>query len=491
MKNMNRFHKGSIVIQVLAFMSIGIVIISGFVKWGMGSVRLARQAEQKEQALQIAEAGIDYYRWHLAHDAADFQDGTGAAGPYLHPFYDKSGVQIGQYALTISQPTLGSSIVNITSTGTVLANPSISRAVKVRVGKPSFAKYAAISNSDLYIGANIQGPMHSNGMINLVTDSADNIVTSSKTKGTTTWATSPTKWAVWGSGDPNWPTPLTTTTATFLGGRDIGVPALDFAGITVNLTTMKAATVAPHLYPASGVSGYHIVLKTTGVYDIYKVNTIVATPGGAGCNSKEWWNTSGACANKPNTSWSIATETILPGATGLNVPFPSNGLIFVEDNLWIDGTINGARLTFVAANVGSTPLRNIIVNNNLRYTNYDGTDVIGLIAQDNFWVGLKGGETLRIDAAILAQTGRVSRMLYQGCGTDDVKNDIYFYGMWATNKRYQYGFLNSAAAGNCGGVASGYNGNRTYEYDGNLLYGPPPYFPATADNYQIITWDEI
>ena len=79
-KNHEKKHRGSIIIQVIAFSAISIVILSGIVSWAMMSVKLARHAEHGEQALHVAEAGVDYYRWHLAHAPTDYQDGTGTAG---------------------------------------------------------------------------------------------------------------------------------------------------------------------------------------------------------------------------------------------------------------------------------------------------------------------------------------------------------------------------------------------------------------------------
>jgi len=85
-----------------------------------------------------------------------------------------------------------------------------------------------------------------------------------------------------------------------------------------------------------------------------------------------------------------------------NYPNPTNGLIFVEDNAWVDGQINGARMTLVAAKYPDTGTRpDIIVNSDLKYTNYDGTDVVALIAQGDFTTGLVSQDTIRIDAAII------------------------------------------------------------------------------------------
>jgi hypothetical protein len=33
--------------------------------------------------------------------------------------------------------------------------------------------------------------------------------------------------------------------------------------------------------------------------------------------------------------------------------------------------------------------------------------------------------------------------------------------------------------------------NRDITYDANLLYAPPPSFPLTSDQYQIISWQEV
>jgi hypothetical protein len=476
---------GSVLIPVIAFMTIGIIVVSGFVNWGVASVRLARQAQQKEQAIQIAEAGIDYYRWHLAHAPTDFQDGTGTVGPYVHDFFDKQGVKIGEFALTIDPPPVGSTVVTITATGTVVANPGVQRAVKTRIGKQSFAKYAVLSNSDISIGASIIGPMHSNGFLYMVSGSAANLMTSTKTTGTSSLSTVTRRWGVYDAGDPIPPASLTTTTATFNAGREIGVPALDFAGITVDLAQMKtAAQTSGKYYAASGSGlGYHIVLANNDTFNIYTVNTLAT--GGGGCEAREWWNTP-SCPIIPNSSWSINTQTILGGGT--NVPFPANGIIFVEDNVWVDGSITTARLTIAAANLsGIGTQKNIIVNSDLRYNATSGAEVIGLIAQDNFWIGVNSSMDLRVDAAILAQNGRVSRYGYRNCTNED-RSDLTLYGMFASNKRYAYGNLGSGCST---GFSSGYQDTRTYIYDPYLLYGPPPSFPLTSAQYQILSWDEI
>ena len=106
---------GLILINVLVFSLLGIAIVTFFISWTSNSIMVAQRTLSKEQAFQIAEAGVDYYRWHLAHSPSDFKDGTGDNGPYTHPFYDKNGERIGEFVLTITPPLTGSTIVTIKS----------------------------------------------------------------------------------------------------------------------------------------------------------------------------------------------------------------------------------------------------------------------------------------------------------------------------------------------------------------------------------------
>lgn len=478
--------KGSIIIEVIAFASIGMLILSGLVQWALFSVSAAHRNEGREQAALIAEAGVDYYRWHLAHAPTDFQDGTATSGPYVHDYYTRSGEKIGTYSLAITPPILGSTMVTVRSTGRIDTDPSVSRTIEVKFAKPSFAKYAVISNSDISIGADIYGPMHSNGGIYMNAGTAYNVITSAKTTFNSTTTSFATEWGVYTDSDPTPPTPFATVTARFSAGREVGVPALDFTGITVNLAQLKTdAQSAGSYYAASGALGYHIVLQTNDTYDLYRVNT--AASGGGACEARQWWSYP-SCPSVANAKWSINGQTLI----GNDVPFPANGIIFTEDHLWVDGTVNGARLTLAAATIPDVGTRkNIIVNSDLRYTNYDGQDVIGLIAQDNFFVGVVSADNLRIDGAIIAQNGRVSRYAYRNCGGYDVQTSITFYGMFASNQRYAYGNLGGVCTASPGSFSSGYNTTRTYIYDPFLLYGPPPSFPLTSDQYQVISWDEI
>jgi hypothetical protein len=263
----------------------------------------------------------------------------------------------------------------------------------------------------------------------------------------------------------------------FLTGRQVGVPAVDFAGITTNLSTIKTnAQSGGKYYAASGALGYYILLKTNGTFDIYKVNSL--TTGNSSCNN----SATQASDQTGWGTWSINTKTLVASS----VAFPANGLIFVEDHLWIDGKINTARLT-IAAGVLPDVIANrksITVNNNLLYTNYDGTDALSLIAQNNINAGLSSIDTMRIDGALIAQNGRIGRYYYNSsCGANYLQTSLTLDGMLASSLRYGFAY------GSASSVTSGYQ-TRDIIYDSNLLYAPPPSFPLTSNQYSIISWKE-
>jgi Tfp pilus assembly protein PilX len=479
--NRTSFHKGSLLIQVVAFMTIGVFIVSGLVQWAALAVRSARHAEQHEQAMQIAEAGIEYYRWHLAHAPTDFQDGTATSGPYIHDFFDKGGVKIGTFTLTITPPPTGSTLVTVRSSGKILTDTAVMRTIETKFAKPSLAKYAVVANADMRFGAGTEvfGPIHANGGIRF-DGLAHNIISSARTSyddpDHNESGADPLEFGVHTHIVPNDPLPpaaVPSRTDVFQTGRQFPVPAFDFTGLTGDLAQMKTdAQANGRYYAASGGQGYYILLKTNDTFDIYRVNAIAPPGGGCDDSGQTGWGT-----------WSINGFGSAKTSVALDVPFPSNGLIFAEDHLWVDGQINSARLTIVAATFPDSPAtrKSITVNNDLLYTNYDGQDVLALIAQGNFNVGMQSAATLRIDAALIAQNGRTGRYYYEsGCSPYHARTMLTLYGMIATNQRYGFAYTDG----------TGY-ATRNIVYDVNLLYSPPPSFPLTTSQYQIISWDEI
>lgn len=492
--NLNN-RSGQLSLQMIFFAAIVVILVTGFSFAALSFLKLSVRSFNKASAFAVAEAGLEYYRWHLAHAPTDYWDGRGSTstGPYVHDYYDKSGNKIGTFSLDIEPPLYGSTIVTITSTGRVLADDSIQKVIKVRLGIPSLAKFAVASNDNLRFGEGTEvfGEIMSNGGIHF-DGLAHNYIRSAQADykdpdhagndefGVHTHRNIPPSTGI----DPTFrpleappTTPVPSRTDVFEVGREFPVPALDFPGLTQNLAQIKSDAQSGGLYFGdSGKFGYHVVLKTDDTFGLYRVDSLVPRPNG--CISvlgEQDWDT-----------WSIkdGSETLLS-----NYPFPSNGLVFLEDDVWVSGQINEARLTIAVGRFpeNSSNYAHITINNDILYTNYDGRDSLALIAQGNINAGLVSEDDLRVDAALVSQQERIGRYYYRPptqnqnrCAPYHIRDTITLYGTIITNKRYGFAFTDG----------TGYQ-NRNLIYDSNLLFAPPPSFPLTSDSYQIISWEEI
>ncbi len=470
---------GAILATLLIVSSAAAMILGAIIVWAGANVKLVRQQRERELALHVAEAGVNYYRWHLAHAPTDYKNGTNQNGPYVIPYYDKDGVKVGTYTLTITPPVTGSTVVTVESVGSLVTSSS-SRAVRVKLAIPSIAKYAIVADANMRFGEGtvVNGLLHSNGGIRF-DGTAYNLVTSARSTYTDTDSDACTSnsWAVHtclGTNDPAPNTALPIRSDVFTAGRQFPIPEVDFVGLTSDLAQMKTLAQSNGRYLASsGSQGYRIVFRTDDKFDLYRVTSVTSA--------------SASCRNNSNSgavgwgTWTISNG----GGNGTFMAtynLPANGIIFVEDNVWVDGTINTARVTLVAARfpLSSNPPA-ITLNKDLRYTNLNGQDVIGLIAQGNINAGLSSASVMRIDAALISQNGRIGRYHYASqCGAGYVRNDLVLYGMLATNERYGFAYTDN----------TGYT-NRIINYDPHLLYAPPPSFPLTSDHYELISWEEL
>ncbi len=489
------FSSGLVLVNVLIFATIAITITIGLVNWSSQIFRTVKNLQQREQALQVAEAGLEYYRWHLAHFPSDFSDGTSTPGPYVHTFADDMGNILGSYSLTITPPRLGSTLVTVKSVGT-LASTSITRTLQTILAIPSFAKYAFVANDFMRFGSGtvVNGPIHSNqgihfdGLANNIVQSALATTTDpDNSRACSPYPSCATEWGVYtlsGTDDPQPPTGLPNRPDVFVAGRQVAMPAVSFSGITANFNLLQTQAIASdpvgNKYNISGSGngnyGYHIIFNYssgTTTYDLYKVKSLRSAPSGCSNDLDQTnWGT-----------WSIDTSGGSQSLVSSGNKLPSNGVIFISDNVWVEGTVgNNARITIAAAKLPqpATP-PDIIVNTNLLYAVKDGSNVIGLISQGNVTIGLYSDDSFEIDGALVAQNGRVGRFYYASdCNSTYQRTTITIYGMIATFIRYGFAYTDN----------TGYT-NRNITYDPNLLYGPPPSFPLSASSYVPLSWQEL
>jgi len=487
---------GASLLIVLILTSVFIVIVGAATQYSISHLRFTRERIDRELALTIAEAGANYYRWHLAHVPDDFQDGTGAPGPYVHEYRDASGDVVGTYSLEITPPPSGSTIVTIVSTGWANSRPNMKRTVALTLGVRSLTQYAVVANDIMRFGegTEIWGPVHSNRGVRL-DGYTHNIMTASVPSyndpdhggnnefGVHTHVTQ-------GSGvDQSFrpkeapPGVVEVRADVFGAGRSFPVPEIDFNGITLDMAQMKTVASDAGIYlSASGGYGYRIHFNTNDTVDIRRVTTL------ATCRYRH--NAHQAWTNYADI-FSISTEASFTykGVSSIGLPLPANGLIFVEDDVWVDGQIDGARVTVVAAREPlASGTATIVVNNDLKYTNYDGTDAIGLIAQTDVSAGYYSEDDIQIDGALIAQKGRVGRYYYaphpganyspNGCEANIYRDTLTLNGSIATNQRYGFAYTDG----------TGY-AKRNLNFDTNMVFAPPPFFPTTGE-YTVLAWEE-
>jgi len=453
-------NRGAILVLLLFVVFLFSIMMFPVINYAVIESQVIKSNASREQALQIAEAGINYYQWHLAHYPNDYKDGTNTAGPYVHTYIDYDTQEVvGQYSLVITPPATGSTIVTIASTGSTITNPSVKRTIIARYGIPSLALYSFLSNDLIWIGngETVNGQMQSNngirfdGIGNAPIGSAKSTYTCPSNQGSPCPAV---KNGIWGSASQAvknfWQFP---------------VPAVDFSAITSNLANMKSLAQGGGIYlPPSNTNGYSLVFNSAGTVSVYKVTSLRNTPTA--------WDISGAAHNE-DIDYNNRTLQY-------TVAIPSNGIIYIEDKVWVEGTVKGrvmvaaAKLPYVASTAPT-----IYIPNNILYAAKDGTNMLGLLAQKDIVVTYYAPTNIEIDAALISQNGSTLFFYYSPA---QIKNSITIYGSIMSFGQWTWTWVNGG-----GTITSGFT-TTTSTYDNNLLYGPPPSFPLSALGYKQLSW---
>ncbi len=93
---------GFTTLLVLGFMGVFMIVLGTITSYAFEQARYGRALLAREQALHIAEGGLEYYRWFLAHNPGNLANGTGLPGPYTYTVDDPEGGTLGSAALTVT-----------------------------------------------------------------------------------------------------------------------------------------------------------------------------------------------------------------------------------------------------------------------------------------------------------------------------------------------------------------------------------------------------
>lgn len=467
-KYLRNSKKGAVLIAALTFLTILSIVGLALTDLVISQNKLAKIRIAEEYSFQIAEAGLNYARWRLAHNPADFSIAAD------QPLADPEGGTIGYYNIDFTPPSLGENITSITATGWYGNFQNLERIVAARYGKKAFTFYAFLFDSPVWFGGPaVDGRVHSNNGIRM--DSTGNAkITSAKESYTCTaiHGCDPpmTKPGIWGSGGNQnlWAFPVSN---------------IDFNGVTTDLSVLKDLTEKQAIglfLPKQGIpKGYDLNFLANGTVEIYKVNTVKQPVTRYRWEDGSW--------KRFTVSLDIDQETLIADLSPYILA--PNDLIFAETDVWVRGAVRG-RLTVVAAKLPdvSSDHKDIIIGsgyNNLTYANYDGSSVLGLIAQRNILISLEVPNNLRIDGVLMAQKGFIGRDYYPSPPCCRIRNSITTFGSMISKdfSDPEFRWVNYA-----GQTVGGFNQNLN-SYDSNLTYDPPPYFPVFGD-YDFISWEE-
>lgn len=518
---MKRSEQGFTIASVLSLLGVAVIIAGVALQVILTNFSTGARNVRSQKAFNIAEAGINYYLWHLSHNAADFKDGQTTPvtqdpqlgwGPYEHTYIDDNAQNAGTFTLWIKPQGNGSTVATVRSIGKVAGTTAI-RTVEAQVGAASFASYGLVSDTAFWFGSTetASGPIHSNQGMRL-----DGPSNSDATSANQTYVP-PNNLGGDGASHPGvWcHTSVTTPVNCALRSKvdwRYPVVSVDFNQVSGSLCTMKkvafsndgataalaglgnACSQTPNTRTAAYLPqratngsydiarGYLIELNSNGKYNLYQVNG----------------------ENDQAASYTAALTRVLVAS---NIDIPSSGVIFAEDNVWVrSNTTFPGRVTIAAGRLATANSAHIVVADDILYSTKNGQDAIGLVAEANVLIApyappSSGAFNFEVDAATLSQANSVTwpdkyRTNTSRCTRGWINNNqtFTFYGSVATRQTWTWIWQRGSSCGDAvfksgTGYISGVLNNTT-QYDYNLLYAPPPSFPITS-GYNILSWREV
>jgi Tfp pilus assembly protein PilX len=448
------------------------------------------------ESLGVAEAGLNRYLWMVASgqscEANDFAI-PGVTEGDVHTqtasLADSGGKVTGTYTMQVDKPGTAnaqgviSSLLTVTVTGRSVSPVDVPRTVIATIGRPSFSQYVLLTDGPVLIGGpetrQWWGKTHSNTQIEINTYNINDIISCSNSTYDGDNGVFSTISAVRNNANSlllwKFPVPevdFSTVTADFARYRDMALGA-----------GSSYAYVTPS--PSTAQHGWYIRLGSDNTYQVAQVTAELEQ-----YNYVSGLNRGGYLTYKYNNG---AVGSLSPP-----IAYPANGIIFVNDNVWVEGTGVTKRITVAASGqfngTGKTASVNIV--GDLTYATLDGKAAIGLIGEQDIKIPMyapmgkagtmgtdeahPGTVDMTVHAAVIAQTGReyVNRSDTSGPRrrllTIIGSISSFLTPSRATTNGTQYG-----------GFAQGAN-----DYDSFLLYNPPPSFP-TVGSYQILEWQEL
>jgi hypothetical protein len=432
-KQVHRSQEGSVLLAVLGFLFLTTGLVATILVLGSTHRRIAQRQVNMEQAMYVAEAGVERGARFIESNVVTLAASSGSTN-------GTGSVGSGTYSFVITKPS--SSTFSIVSTGTV---NSVKRTVSIlRVYQPSYAEFALWSsnNASLYFkdGEEFFGHVHSDGQ--LYFDNSGN------------------------GGGPKFHSYVTSLASDYVGD----ITGIEFdKGLTLNSYQGSMADVD---FNSTAPASLKNVATSTGL--VLDGNTTITFNGTSVkiTNTRKGWTTPHVYI--PPTEGIIYIKNSNTGSTSTQA-----GTAYLTG-----GSVNG-RLTIVTET-------DIYLQGNIAYAsdptvNSSSDDALGLISKSDVWVDKGAPDDLAIDAAIMA-TGLAS-------GTDGSFGVIDYSKGTPRGTLNVYGGIVQLIRGAVGtfetSTGKGTHGYmKNYSYDPRFVANPPPYYPTIANKVEFSQWRE-
>ncbi len=476
-----------LILMMLVLMAIGMMAVTLLASVIVNQNHVSRDRAYTE-SLAVAEAGLNQYLWMVASgkssEVNDFAiPGNPEPDPHKQTFTLEDafdGSTKGEYTMEVTPPSVDDSRILVQVSGISESPTDVVRTVSAHVGRPSFSEYILLVDDDVYVGGPLSriwhGKTHSNTGIRIETSNIVDTVTCAQS--TYQYSGQP-KAGIWSQYVP------TNDPSRAL--WNFPVPPVDFGTVTSDFVQLNGYATGVHNLPyvdptAPGrAHGWYIRIGSNETYQVAQVSYELESKSYSSGNNRGGYLTYGTLS--------------APRA------FPNKGVIYANDNVWVEGANINGRLTIASSGQlnpsGKRDATSINIVGDLTYADKDGTCCVGLIAENNVKIPMyapmgKSGSlstmTMEVDCALIAQKG-AEFVSFDSSGSSSGwgprRGMLTIFGSVSS---YETPFRRTSpieGSSNYAGFEEGTN-----LYDGFLLHNPPPHFP-TIGSYQILDWQEL
>ncbi|MCA9362884.1 hypothetical protein KC851_01020 [Candidatus Kaiserbacteria bacterium] len=459
-------NRGALLVLILVLGGVFFVITSAFIGYIVTQSKVVEQRYILNRSIEVAEAGINYYKWYLHHNTADVAAALPPSGSETHIYSHPEDGNIGEYTISVASTTYCGTIssIDVTSTGYTYDDPSLTRTISARFVRPTVANYSYILDANVWAGSDrqIYGPYHSNQGIRM--DGTNHSVVSS---GLETWDCEDQC-----SPDQNGVDGVFTTTAN--ADQSLFVfpsTPVSFGSFVNDMDDIEEA--------AENHGGFH---KDPSSYYGYLVQFI----GGGQLRVTEVRDTyryrNGSGYYERHIIEDLGTSEVWT----INQDCP---VVFIDDKVWLEAE-SGADLDELVSVVSTDT---IILQGDIEYANPDEDGLLA-IAEDDILIGVDVPDNMDINGIFIAQEGHFGRNHYNYDWLPDPSGSLNFRPYYKRNSLDINGtIVSKGSVGTKWVSGSTYKSGfefRTNTYDRNLVDNPPPLVPNTSDNYILSDWRE-